>query len=257
VCDDVHTLKRRRLLFTVRDVWLKADTDHADADLVYYMNVDRPLGDEWEEHWTIVNDLARDENTLLSGFERSTRYQVRLAERKDDVRYEFLAGPDAEALGAFFHDYDEMAALKRIRPVERDRTLAFHRHGLLTLSRVSDASGATLAWHVYRCNRERVVLIFTVSMWFRSNDPEMRKRVGRANRYCHWQDMLRFKERGVRWYDLGGWYHKADDEEKLRINRFKEGFGGEVLKNYLCVAYPTWKGKAVKLFKGLKRRLAR
>jgi len=61
----------------------------------------------------------------------------------------------------------------------------------------------------------------------------------------------------VRWYDLGGWYHKADDEEKLRINRFKEGFGGQVQQNYLCVAYPTWKGKAVKLLKDLKRRFAK
>jgi lipid II:glycine glycyltransferase (peptidoglycan interpeptide bridge formation enzyme) len=69
--------------------------------------------------------------------------------------------------------------------------------------------------------------------------------------------MRRFKAQGVRWYDLGGWYHKADDEEKLRINRFKEGFGGQVAKNYLCVAYPTWKGKAVKLFKDVKRRLGR
>lgn len=254
---DVYTLKRRRLIFSVRDVWLRADTEHRDADLVYYMNVDRPIGDESEEYWTILNDLTPDEDTLLSGFERSTRYQVRLAERKDALRYEFFTSPDAATLEAFFRDYDEMASLKRIRPVERERVLAFHRHGLLTLARVSDSSGATLVWHAYRCNRERVVLIFTVSMWFRSTDTEARNRIGRANRFCHWQDMLRFKRGGVRWYDLGGWYHRADDEEKLRINRFKEGFGGQVLKNYLCVAYPTWKGKVVQAWKGLKRRLAR
>jgi len=254
---DVYTLKRRRLVFDVRDVWLKADTTYDDADIVYYMNADQPVGDEREEYWTILNELTGSEDALLAGFERSTRYQIRLAERKDGLRYDFFAAPDSATLSAFFGDYDQMATRKRIRPVERERVLAFNDHGLLALSRVTDASDAPLVWHAYRCNRERVVLIFTVSLWFRSADPEERNRVGRANRYAHWHDMRRFKAQGVRWYDLGGWYHKADDEEKLRINRFKEGFGGQVAKNYLCVAYPTWKGKAVKLFKDVKRRLGR
>jgi hypothetical protein len=254
---DIYTLKRRRLIFDVRDVWLSAETTYSDADIVYYMNADRPVGDEREEYWTILNELTPTEEDLLAAFERSTRYQIRLAERKDDLKYDFFENPESATLAAFLRDYDEMATFKSIRPIERDRVFAFREHGLLALSRVSEASGTPLVWHAYRCNRERVVLIFTVSMWFRSKDAEAKNRVGRANRYGHWQDMRRFKQQGVRLYDLGGWYHKADDEEKLRINRFKEGFGGQVQQNYLCVAYPTWKGKAVKLLKDFKRRFAK
>jgi hypothetical protein len=83
------------------------------------------------------------------------------------LRYDFFAAPDSATLSAFFGDYDQMATRKRIRPVERERVLAFNDHGLLALSRVTDASDAPLVWHAYRCNRERVVLIFTVSLWFR------------------------------------------------------------------------------------------
>ena len=38
--------------------------------------------------------------------------------------------------------------------------------------------------------------------------------------------MCTLKEAGVVTYDLGGWYSGHNDQEKLRINVFKEGFGG-------------------------------
>jgi hypothetical protein len=50
--------------------------------------------------------------------------------------------------------------------------------------------------------------------------------MGRANRWLHWRDMCVLKEQGVVTYDLGGWYSGHSDREKLRINAFKEEFGG-------------------------------
>jgi hypothetical protein len=44
--------------------------------------------------------------------------------------------------------------------------------------------------------------------------------------------MLRLRELGFTSYDFGGWYSGQDDEAKLNINRFKEGFGGQVATQY-------------------------
>jgi lipid II:glycine glycyltransferase (peptidoglycan interpeptide bridge formation enzyme) len=41
--------------------------------------------------------------------------------------------------------------------------------------------------------------------------------------------MLRFKRGGFSTYDLGGWYPGRDNEKLLRVNRFKEEFGGVVV----------------------------
>ena len=69
------------------------------------------------------------------------------------------------------------------------------------------------------------------------------EQIGRANRFQHWQDIQRFKAEGVSIYDFGGWYEGDRDQERLRINKFKEEFGGEIVKNYICERALTAKAK--------------
>ena len=54
--------------------------------------------------------------------------------------------------------------------------------------------------------------------------------------------MVRFKSAGISTYDFGGWYEGTTDHERLRINKFKEQFGGEIVKNYICEQALTLKG---------------
>jgi len=44
-------------------------------------------------------------------------------------------------------------------------------------------------------------------------------------------------------YDFGGWYSGNTDPEMLNINRFKEEFGGKVVKVYKCWYGISLKGK--------------
>jgi hypothetical protein len=67
--------------------------------------------------------------------------------------------------------------------------------------------------------------------------------VGRANRYHHWQDIVKFKNLGIATYDLGGWYADTTDPAKININKFKEEFGGELVKHFNCRHGITTKGK--------------
>jgi len=72
----------------------------------------------------------------------------------------------------------------------------------------------------------------------------MRSLTGRANRLQHWRDMLRFKSSGVVSYDFGGWYEGREDQDRLRINSFKEEFGGQVLKAFNWIRPMTLRGRA-------------
>lgn len=252
--EEIYTIRRRRGWLTVRDAWYRDTPVWDDADVVYYMQMDRPVADDHYEQYTLMTDLRRSEDELFADLGKSCREKVRSIRNRDDVRFEFFDKVDQVLLDRFLSEYNELVQLKSIAPAEVDRLRAYHEKGLLVISRVASADGRTMAWHVYRLNRERAFLIYTVSMWFRFQESAEKNLMGKANRYAHWMDMLAFRERGVETYDWGGWYNGALDEEKLRINRFKEEFGGKVRENYNSIAYLTWKGKIFRLMKKFKRR---
>jgi hypothetical protein len=59
-----------------------------------------------------------------------------------------------------------------------------------------------------------------------------------------WSDILRYKAEGLEIFDFGGWY-QGSDLAMLKINDFKRGFGGQVLREYECEQTLTLKGRVV------------
>jgi hypothetical protein len=68
--------------------------------------------------------------------------------------------------------------------------------------------------------------------------------------------MLRFRDLGCTTYDLGGWYAGKTDTHQLRINAFKEEFGGRVVQNFNCIEAVTIKGKIADTVFSLLSRLS-
>lgn len=62
--------------------------------------------------------------------------------------------------------------------------------------------------------------------------------VARANKALHWRDMQRYRDRGFRWYDWGGFSGQPDNG----IDRFKLQFRGEPVERWCFdgVALPRW-----------------
>jgi lipid II:glycine glycyltransferase (peptidoglycan interpeptide bridge formation enzyme) len=73
--------------------------------------------------------------------------------------------------------------------------------------------------------------------------------IGRANRLLHWDDICFFKNNGFLIYDMGGYSMDKDNEELQAINKFKEGFGGEIIKEYKSQIPQTFKGSIFLLCK--------
>jgi hypothetical protein len=93
-------------------------------------------------------------------------------------------------------------------------------------------AGVDLVYHTHVVVGSRARLLDSISQPSARADPTSRKLVARTNCMLHWNDMLRFKARGLRTYDFGGWYEGTSDVKKLRINAFKKSFGGRVEQNY-------------------------
>lgn len=201
------------------------------ADIVRYQFRPDPVnGCESSDFHTLCLNLACDADTILSKIHKETRYEIRRAS-KDSFTCEYHSHPDAALAEEFFGFYDQFADSKNVPRVNRTRISAFRQHDVLDLSRVRGADGRVLVWHAYLRMRNCARLIHSASH-FRAADKSEATTIGRANRYLHWKDILYCKETGLGVYDFGGWYAGQTDVEKLKINHFKESFGGEPVHQY-------------------------
>jgi hypothetical protein len=203
------------------------------VDVIRYIQRSAPVPDlEATVFHTILIDLTKDESWLLANVRNNTRYEIVRAGDRDQLEYEYWRSPAGEALKKFCDFYDRSARLKRRAPVSRARFRALDRAGVLDLSVVRQ-NGEDLVWHAHYVGQQRARLLETASLFRATDNPERRKLVGRANRYHHWRDMMRLKPNGILVYDFGGYMPGATDPEKAGINRFKEGFGGRRVENYM------------------------
>ena len=100
----------------------------------------------------------------------------------------------------------------------------------------------TVAWHVHVAVNRRATLLHSASHFRNLDDNELRAVVGRANRLLHWKDIIGFKAEGLEVYDFGGWYAGSEDQALLKINQFKEGFGGSRVEQVNAALALSWRG---------------
>ena len=192
---------------------------------------------------TILIELAPDPDVLLAAVSKDTRYEIRRAGEKDGLEYE-VAEATPRTVDEFAGYYARFAALKGLPPLYPDYLHALARARALDLSVVRH-EGEVLVWHAYYRGRERVRLLHSVSFYRTTEESVRRNLVGRANRYHHWQDMCRFRADAIALYDFGGWYEGARDQERVRINAFKQEFGGVIVPTFSCQHAVTVKGQFV------------
>jgi lipid II:glycine glycyltransferase (peptidoglycan interpeptide bridge formation enzyme) len=233
----------RKKFIRIVECWNGEEPNSQGADLTRRFQQTHPRSEMLNrEFYTVLIDLNRDSETLFANMKRGTRYEIRRGANQDHLRYDLWDGSDAHAFKEFCEYCDEFLEQKRQPKLDRRWLSLLAGARLLVLSRVGDTGGESLVWHAYHCSPQRATLLYSASLFRRNQSPEYRNKVGRANRYLHWEDMLRFKSAGISTYDFGGWYEGTTDHERLRINKFKEQFGGEVVKNYICEQALTLKG---------------
>ncbi|KYC37083.1 hypothetical protein WA1_46470 [Scytonema hofmannii PCC 7110] len=235
----------RKEIISIAEVWFDEELqDTSFVDLVYYLQRTNPIEKfEYQDFYTILIDLTKNEDELWKKLHGNNKYKIRRASQKDKVIYQFWDGDrvDAKLVNNFSNAYDSFALEKGLSKLKRNRLMQYAEASILNISTVQLPDERPLVWHVYYRGENRVRLLHSVSI--KKNSEIATQIIGRANRYLHWQDILKFKSLGIAAYDLGGWYAGNTDQERLNINKFKEEFGGEIVKNFNQSYATTMKGK--------------
>lgn len=232
----------RNKFIRILECWNEEEPGSHNVDLIRRFQLSRPIdGMFCRDFYTILIDLHQHQTVLLARMKRDTRYDIRRGGR-DGFVYELYSGKDPAIFNEFCDFYDEFAVRLNQPKLRRAWLSLLTESDSLHLSRIAEEGGPTLVWHGYLRIKSRVTLLHSASLFPVGANSAWRTKVGRANRFQHWQDLMRFKDDHISLYDFGGWYEGKSDQKRLRINRFKEEFGGEIVRNYICERALTWRG---------------
>lgn len=223
--------------------WYDEDSDAAPhgADILIWRQRGQPLpGANNVESHSLYTDLAEHADRIFAGFHKTYRARIRRAESKDQLVYESYEDP-MPVMSEFCRFYDDFAAQKGIWPADRKwlEGAAARGHLLLSCARLA---GHALVWHAYLVWNRIARLEYSASC-FRDKNADYKALVARANRWLHWQNILRFQTRGFSTYDWGGIFPDESTPEREGINRFKKGFGGTEVVRYDCTVALTLAGR--------------
>jgi len=233
-------------------------------DIVRYRECrNRVSGTVAYTHPTIEIDLRPEPKAILAQMRTRARRKIRHAEIPGDLTCE--SGVDPAFLQDFVTFFDRFAVFKRLPAANRERMQALLAHNMLDLSRVVETNPETgerqvLAFHAHSLAASTARLLYSATALSpagerqQPGEQQRPERVPDANTWLHWQDMLRFREAGIQTYDMGGW-HDGQDPELLRLNYFKESFGGQVAPRYYADEGVTLRGKAAVLARRIQGRL--
>lgn len=218
--------KRRALILKVEPDC----TDQDDPALAALLPGFRPAADTIQPRRTVILDLTGSEEDILARMKQKTRYNIRLADKKDvivrpsgdlDAFYDLMATTGArDGFGVHSRDYFR-TAYETFHPGGACELL-LATYGGLPLAALMVFARGERAWYFYGA----------------SNDEER----NRMPAYLlQWEAIRWARQRGCTRYDL--WGVPDAEEEQLEANflnrsdglwgvyRFKRGFGGALVRS--------------------------
>jgi hypothetical protein len=235
-----------RMSVRIADLYFdEPEPPHLQADIIRYNQSPVQISNaRCTPFSTIVVDLLLPQDKLFANLKSHTRQKIRRTQ-KNGLVYEFCNDGNRDAVVQFVDHLDRCRDLKYLPRASRERLLTLARQKVLDLSWVRDQSGNVLCASSYVITPFRLRGLFAGALYRNTTDPSRRTMIGCANRLLYWRDMMRFKEAGFRLFDFGGYYMGSEDQEKLRINVFKEEFGGRIMHEFNCEQGITPKGKVI------------
>jgi hypothetical protein len=240
-------IKIQRKWAICHDVWFDETWSAEGGDLILFYHWTEPVNPsaQAEVHSLEIN-LTQPEDAIFKGFTASTRNQINRATKEGVVFDSWTAPPEGiiDEFFSFFRDFTRERGLEESGTGAEWMRRYAAQEGIL-LTRASSADGKTLVWHSYYRNARWVRQLQSISFFSGSDDKEQRNAVARANRFLHWMDMLECRRVGIAHFDFGGFYSGNSDEKLLRVNAFKQEFGGIKTVRYHSILPVSWKGKSL------------
>lgn len=232
----------RRKMVNRATIWFyNCNTDTLpDADIVEFVQAyEKEEGSA--DFLSLMTDLTEDENSLLNGIEKQTRYEIRRA-AKAMPEYQCLGLHTEilpEELEEFYKHYNEFASAKGLPAINKKEMGNYAAQGKLMLSKAV-YDGYPTIYHVYAYQADCSRLLHSISL-YRTDKTVSASMVGMLNRWLHWQDMLYQKQAGFKMMDWGGISY--ENPAIANITKFKKDFGGKEWTGYSYAKALTTRGK--------------
>ena len=215
------------------------------CDVIYLHSEDKEIPVDYKPEYaqyqyTYVNDLSESEDFLFSNVKKNCKYEIRRAEKEGAIFVIYHSRDkeiDRDILNKFEMTYNNMFRAKGI-PLSFNRSLinkAMENGQLVVSVCYSNDDLDNKVYHAYLVDETNAILIYSTSSIWELNNKEDINRIGRFNKFLHWQDMKWFMKRNYLRYEWGG---IANPQEPNGIDKFKGEFGGEICAfyNYLVSA---------------------
>lgn len=214
-CSDIAQTEQS--IFLKIDAKEKISTEHINA----HIGNGRPL----QPRQTIILDISKSEDELLTGMHEKTRYNIRLAERKGvdvvnviyrDTKEDFeifwnLLETTAMRQGFHPHQREYYELLSQMRTNEMSNEFFFARRG--------DNHGEVLAVALVNIHHDPRTGASSATYLHGASSRDHKELM--APYLLHWRIMQAAKRRNIHYYDLWG----IDEKKWPGITRFKMGFG--------------------------------
>jgi hypothetical protein len=248
----------RKYPVRVAQVWFDAPASLTGVDALEFVQCSTPpaphsivLG-SLRDFYSLAIDLAQGEEQIRKNLKKDARAAIVRTEAQDKPQFDLFQTPSLQLIEGFKSFHDQAARFMGREDLSLRLLKNYASAKSLTLSRLRDQNGKTLSWHSYIVAQGRARLLNSASAFREMTTAADRSLLGRSHRYHHWLDILAFKEAGLRSYDLGGWYEGDTDQERLKINHFKEEFGGEKVRTYNYRISCSGRGKAYEFLKKIR-----
>lgn len=242
----------KRYGIRIAEVWFDEPEPVEGIDLCCFVQHPKTITGAYNNAFsTILLDLQKSENDLLGAMNAGTRYKIRKA-AKEGFSCEVPVQIDSSVILTFCDFYNHFAVQKGICRLNYSDAGRYASVNMLDLSMCREESGKAVVWHSHIIAGGRARLWHSASLSPSHKDSKSRNAIGRANRYLHWHDILRFGAAGFAYYDFGGWYDGRSDLAKLGINNFKEEFGGRIVREFNCHVMHTQRGRLASWIRRLR-----
>lgn len=207
-----------------------------------------------KKQFSLIQDLKLDEKDIWKQFTKTNQNEIRrcinaniIYKRIDKIE----TIEDFKILKSFKHTYNDMFKKRHMKNKFNTKYIMNLSKSNNLLITVGYYSNKPIVFHAYLKDNNNCELMYSTSII--SNDGEMKKNIGRINKYLHWKDMLLLKKDNIMSLDWGGLF---SIENPNGIDKFKMSFGGVPITYYTVIYAYSWIGKIVlKIFEAKNRRL--
>ncbi|MCE3259804.1 MAG: uncharacterized protein K0S12_1445 [Bacteroidetes bacterium] len=209
-----------------------------NADINYFIQSPDDMNGLLAPFYTLLVNLEEPQETIWNNIYHRTRSEINSFLSNQDYDYQLKFSIPPSELQEYIDLYNAFAKSRRIRKAESSRLKAYNANGLLAVSYLKQ-NNSFLCINFYRVNTQRACNLYSFHLKHNKDNTHNSSHLGRAHRTLHWLDMLEFKKLKVNYYDFCGWYSGSENKELLNVNKFKEQFSGNKVKEYSGVIYKS------------------